>query len=181
MHCWKILNIRHQYGNTRIFLYAALTFVLTFSLAFIGFNYNHHITFTDDYFWVFALALFLLYPAHKCVHYLTLYRYKEFLSWEFKRLGRFVPIIHIRINEIVPKSQYIITRSMPFIVINTLIIILILAFPNYLHYGTLLLAYHTSMCVLDILYVKNLVASPRQAQIEETSRGYEILVPPNIR
>ena len=49
--------------------------------------------------------------------------------------------------------------------------------PEYAHYFSLLLAFHCSICIMDILYVKNLVSAPKDAIIEETPRGYEILVP----
>ncbi len=86
----------------------------------------------------------------------------------------------MRIKTLIPKNRYILTLLVPFILINSLLIILVLIFPQYAHYLCLLLAYHCSICLIDILYVKNLLLAPKDSVIEETPKGYEILVPPTI-
>ena len=181
MHCWKILNIYKQYGLPRILLWTVIAFILTLCVTFLAFTLNHTQPFNDDYFGIFALLVIALYPIHKGIHYLTLLDYKKEVVAEWQMMYTFVPTLHLRITEILPKRRYIITRLTPLITINSLLIVAMILAPQFTHYGSILIAYHTSICVIDILYVKNLVRSPKEAQIEETPRGFEILVPPNIR
>lgn len=181
MHCWKILNIYKQYGLPRILLWTVIAFILTLCTSYLAFTFAYTKPFNDNYFFIFAALVIALYPIHKGVHYLTLLDYRSEVETEWKLMYGYVPTLHLRIKEILPKRRYIITRLAPFIIINSVIIGTMLFIPTIIHYGSILLAYHTSICVIDILYVKNLLRSPKEAQIEETPRGFEILVPPNIR
>lgn len=180
MHCWKTINIQHQYGTTRIGILSVIMFISVFTGSYIFFNSIYQGNYTDRYFLLFVLALFFLYPVHKFLHFISLYDLRDHIALLPKiRFGCFL-IIHVRLKEPVPKNRYIITLLTPFIILSLLFIVLILAFPQYTHYGTLLLACHSSICMIDLLYVKNLIHTPKNSRIEETPRGYEILVPPSI-
>lgn len=181
MHCWKILNIYKQYGLTRILLWAVIVFILTLCSSYLLFTFYYTKPFTDDYLWLFALLFIMMYPIHKGVHYLTLFDYRKDVNAQWEVIYDWLPTLHLRITEILPKNRYIITRLAPFIVINSSIILGMLVLPRFIHYGAILLAYHTAICVIDLLYVKNLMRSPKESQIEETKRGFEILVPPNVK
>lgn len=86
--------------------------------------------------------------------------------------------MRMRIKKMVPKNRYIFTLLAPFLILNTIFVLLANYLPQYAHYICLLLGYHSSICLVDILYVKNLLAAPRNSIIEETPKGYEILIPP---
>lgn len=180
MHCWKILNIQHHYGTTRINLMAVCIFLSVFSISYVMFNLTHDEQFTDRYFSLFVIAILTLYPIHKLVHFIALYDLRHRLTLRLRIHAFFIPVLHMRLREPISKNRYIVALLMPFIVLNTLIILGILLLPAYTHYGSLLLAYHCGLCFIDILYVKYLWKSPKNAQIEETPKGYEILVPPTI-
>lgn len=180
MHCWKTINIQHQYGSTRIGILSVIMFVSVFTGSYVLFNLFQHRQYTDHYFIIFVLALFILYPIHKLLHYITLYDLRDHIALRVKLRFALVPIFHIRLKDPISKNRYVITLFTPFLVINTLLIVLILLFPQYTHYGTLLLACHCTICLMDLLYVKNLLNTPTNAKIEETPRGYEILVPPSV-
>jgi hypothetical protein len=89
-----------------------------------------------------------------------------------------MPIVSIRIKEPIPKTRFLFALLLPFILINSLLITGAFTFPVFGHYFTMLLAFHCGLCLIDLLYVKNLQRSPKKALIEETETGYEILVPP---
>ena len=118
-----------------------------------------------------------VYPIHKLLHYMSLVNYRKSLVFRFKIRYIFIPIVHMRLQQGIPKKRYIITLLTPFFVFNSTLIVGGLYIPEYAHYFSFLLAFHSSICIMDILYVKNLVSAPRDAIIEETPRGYEILVP----
>lgn len=181
MHCWKILNLKREYGVTRLTLLSALIFVLVFAFTFPFLGQIHPFLYKDDHFWLFLLFVFLLYPVHKLFHYYSLFDFRKSVKLKLKLDYLMVPLIDMRIETIIPKRRYIFTLLTPFIVINTLLIFLSIYIPQYSHYTCLLLAYHCSVCFIDILYVKNLILAPRNALIEETPKGYEILVPMNIK
>lgn len=180
MHCWKILNLEHHYGTTRIMIIAVFAFLTVFSLSYVTFNLFNNEHYTDRLFWLFVIAVFAIYPIHKCLHFLALYDLRQHLKLRVRIQFYVMPVLHMRIREPLSKNRYILALLTPFIVLNTSIILGTLLFPAYTHYGTLLLAYHCSLCVIDILYVKYLLNSPKDSQIEETPKGYEILVPPTI-
>lgn len=180
MHCWKIINIEYEYGTTRLFLLACIIFVLTFCFGYIALSFNFLGRHEDHYFWLLVLIIPFIYPTHKFLHYISLFNYKKSLVFRFKIRHLFVPVMHMRIQQPIPKYRYLFTLLTPFIFLNTAFILLGVNFPEYAHYYSFLLAYHCSMCLMDLLYVKNLLSAPRDAIIEETPKGYEILVPTNI-
>ena len=83
----------------------------------------------------------------------------------------------MRIKEPIPKRCYLVTLIAPFVILNPILLIGAINWPVFSHYFCLLLAFHCSMCLLDLLYIKDIWRAPKNAIIEETPRGYEILVP----
>ncbi len=180
MHCWKILNLEQHYGTTRIMILSVIVFLTVFSLSYVTFNLFHDEHYTDQLFWLFVITVLAIYPVHKYLHFLALYDLRQHLKLRVRTQFYVIPVLHMRIREPLSKNRYILALLTPFIVLNTTILLGTLLFPAYTHYGSLLLAYHCSLCVIDILYVKYLLNSPKDSQIEETPKGYEILVPPTI-
>ncbi|MGE7673586.1 DUF3267 domain-containing protein [Lysinibacillus sp. NPDC094403] len=180
MHCWKILNLEHHYGTTRIMIMSIIVFLTVFSFSYVTLNLFNDEHYTDQLLWLFVIAVFTIYPIHKCLHFLALYDLRQHLKLRVRTQFYVIPVLHMRIREPLSKNRYILALLTPFIVLNTSILLGTLLFPAYTHYGTLLLAYHCSLCVIDVLYVKYLLNSPKDSQIEETPKGYEILVPPTI-
>lgn len=179
MNCIKTINVEYEYGTTRFLLLGVLTFVIVFCLSYIFTNLNYHSPHSDAYFLYFLLALLLLYPMHKAVHYICLFRYKKSLSYKFKVKFTFVPILNMRIKEPIPKNYYLVALSAPFIILNPILLTGAIIWPVFSHYFCLLLAFHCSICLLDLLYIKDIWRAPKSAIIEETPRGYEVLVPHN--
>lgn len=177
MHCLKTLNIEHDYGTTRLFLLSGITFVLVFCFSYIGLSYGYTDFHTDRFSWIVVIVTPFIYPLHKGLHYLSLLTYRRMLIFRLKIRYLFVPIIQIRLQQPVSKSRYLLTLVTPLVVLNGLLIAFGLYMPQYAHYMSFLLAFHTSICLIDLLYVKHLIHAPRNAVIEETPKGYEVLVP----
>ncbi|MEK4230664.1 DUF3267 domain-containing protein [Solibacillus sp. FSL H8-0538] len=177
MHCWKTINVEYEYGTTRLFLLSGITFIFVFCFAYIALSFNYTGKHNDHNLWLLLLVVPFIYPLHKLLHYVSLFDYKKSLVFRFKIRHVCIPIVHMRLQQTIPKHRYLITLLTPFFFLNTVIIILGVYFQQYAHYFSLLLALHCSICLMDILYVKNLVSAPRNAIIEETPKGYEILVP----
>lgn len=180
MHCWKTINIKREYRVNRLLMYGIIIFILVFSFSFITFGRNHPSNLNDDLFWLFVLLSLLLYPFHKYIHYFSLFSYRNSVKLRFSYEFKFIPILHLRIKKVIPKNRYIFTLIAPFIFVNTLLVIVAIALPQYSHYTCLLLGFHCGICLVDLLHVKYLIPAPNNAVIEETPKGYEILVPSSI-
>ncbi|AYC30172.1 DUF3267 domain-containing protein [Paenisporosarcina cavernae] len=178
MHCWKTINVRKQYGFDRIFMLSSLIVLAVFSIFYVAMEVTRQADLSDQGFGIFFASFLLLYPTHKLIHYLPLIRYRKEVRFYVKRQLGIIPILVIRIKEPIPKTRFLFALLAPFVLINGVLIAGAILFPMFNHYFTMLLAYHCGICLIDLLYIKNLARSPKLALIEETDNGYEILVPP---
>lgn len=180
MHCWKTINIEREYGTARLYLLACIVFVLVFCFSYIFLSFQFTGRHQAHYLWLLILAIPFVYPIHKVFHYFALLKYRKSVALQFKIRHIFIPIVHMHLQQSIPKKMYIFTLLTPLFLLNTVLFIGGLYIPQYAHYFSFLLAFHCSVCLMDILYVKHLLSAPKNAIIEETSRGYEILVPYNL-
>jgi hypothetical protein len=178
LHCWKTINVKKQYGLDRLFLLSSLLVITVFSVAYVLLGIINDSTKSDDYFWVFLLTFLSIYPIHKLLHYIPLFRYREKVKFLIIKQYGFLPIVNLRVIEPINKNRFIFSLLAPFIFLNLSLVIAALLVPMFAHYFTMLLAYHCGICLIDLIYVKNLSKSPKTALIEETDAGYEILVAP---
>ncbi|SIT90910.1 DUF3267 domain-containing protein [Edaphobacillus lindanitolerans] len=177
MHCWKTINVKKHYGLSRLFLLSSILMVAVFIISYISFNLIHDGDMTDSLFVFFLVMVFLLYPVHKAVHYAVLWRYRNRITLSMNRDWPIFPVIQLRVREPIPKHRFAVSLIMPFLTLNPIFIAGGALFPAFTHYFAALLAYHCGMCLIDLVYVKNLSRSPKACYIEETDSGYEILVP----
>ena len=179
MNCIKTINAEYEYGTTRFLLLASLTFTIVFCLSYVFTNFNNQNPNSDANFLYFLVALFLLYPVHKLIHYITLFRYKKSISYKFKIKFTFVPILYMRIKEPIPKKRYLVTLIAPFIVLNPILLTGAFIWLASSHYFCLLLAFHCSICLLDLLYIKDIWPAPKNAIIEETNANMQLIINTN--
>ncbi|MER1985617.1 MAG: DUF3267 domain-containing protein [Solibacillus sp.] len=177
MHCWKTINVQYEYGTTRLFLLSAICFILVFCFSYIGLSFNYAETHHDQHFMMTILITPFIYPLHKALHFMMLVDYRKSIAFRLKIRHHFVPVVHMRLLRTIPKWRYVIVLLMPFILLNSVLIILGIYVQHLAHYISFFLAFHTSICLIDLLYVKHLLHAPKNAVVEETPRGYEILVP----
>ena len=178
MHCWKIVNVERDFGTTRIFLLSVILFILSFSFCYVSLSFNRTVSYTDAYFGYFLFALFCIYPVHKLFHYLLLIDYGKHMKLKIK-LKFHLPFIHLKVNRFVPKYRYISSLLSPFIFLNGLLLYTATLLPNYTHYTSILIGTNCLICLIDLLNVKSMIRAPHNAIIEETPKGYEVLVPLN--
>ncbi|MET0959948.1 MAG: DUF3267 domain-containing protein [Psychrobacillus psychrotolerans] len=176
MHCWKTINVKKQYGLERLFVLSSLVVIMVFSFAYalLGIINDSHKS--DDYFWIFTIAFLSVYPLHKIFHFIPMIGLKEKIKFIVFNQFRFIPTLHLRIIEPIQKGRFLLILLAPFIFLNTLLVLGALTVPVFAHYFTILFAYHCGICLIDLIYVKNLSKSPKSALIEETDAGYEILI-----
>ena len=180
MHCWKTINVKKQYGFDRLFMISALFGLAVFMASYIGLAIVYATPLSDQYFLLFLLALLVIYPLHKILHFLPLIGCHKSLKLIIRKQMKICPAILLHINEPVPKTRFLLSLAAPFLVLNAAIVVSSTLMPAYSHYFAMLLAYHCGLCLTDIIYLRNLARSPKHALIEETDTGFEILVPPVV-
>ncbi|SOC16796.1 putative zincin peptidase [Ureibacillus xyleni] len=180
MHCWKTINIKNEYGSAWLTIVSISIFILIFSFTFVLFGRIHPSFYKDDWLWLFIIFFVFLYPLHKLTHYFSLLGYRKSVKLRVRREYLIIPVLIVRIKKEIPKNRYIFTLLAPFFLINGILILLAISFPQFTHFLCILLSYHCSICLIDILCVKDLIPAPRDSVIEETPKGYEILVPTKI-
>ena len=180
MHCWKTINVKKQYGLDRLYLMSALIALGVFMTFYIVLNILYSNPLSDKNFLLFIGAILAIYPLHKLFHFLPLIGCRRCIRIIIKKQLKIVPMISLHITEPVAKSRFILTLIAPFIAINATIVISSLMMPAYSHYFAMLLAYHCGLCLTDLIYIRNLAHSPKDALIEETDNGFEILLPESV-
>lgn len=180
MNCWKTINVKKEYGFHRLFTFAALAGLGVFTVFYILLNFLYTSPLSDGHFFAFILAVLSVYPLHKMFHFLPLIGSRECLQFILRKQLLLLPGISLHIKEPVPKTRFLLALLSPVVLLNGLIILMSILFPAYIHYFAILLAYHCSLCLTDLVYVRHLHRTPKHALIEETETGFEILVPQPI-
>lgn len=177
MNCWKTISFTKQYGSQRLFILSSLTMLFTFILLYIPVTYLFISTsLYDNYFIIFIAGILLMYPTHKIFHYLPICFLNKKIKKDIHFSNCFLPVINIRVDEPIQKGYFLLALLTPFLMINGLLVIGCISMPHYLHYFTILIAFHTGLCVSDFLGLKNVLFAPRHSYIEENEDGFEILV-----
>lgn len=177
MHIWKIINVERNYGITRIVILSILSFILAFSFSYAIISLEKETPYTDQYFLYFLMSMLLLYPIHKFVHFLFLIDYRKHMVFKIRFSVFKYPILKLKITKLVPKYRYITSLLAPFIFLNGLLIFCAVYFENLSHYFCLLFGLNCLICLIDLLNVNGMIRAPHHAYIEETPKGFEVLVP----
>lgn len=177
MHCWKTINVKKEYGFNRLFTFAVIAGAGVFTAFYVLLNLLYSTPLSDSYFLIFILSILAVYPLHKLCHFLPLIGSRKCLQFILRKQLGLVPGISLHVKEPVAKTRFLLALLTPFLLLNSLFILLSAFFPAYIHYLAILLAYHCSLCLTDLIYIRHLLRTPKHALIEETETGFEILVP----
>ncbi|HEY4553435.1 MAG TPA: DUF3267 domain-containing protein [Bacillaceae bacterium] len=176
MHCWKTVGVDRKYFFFRNFFISAMVGLFVFILLYIPMQLLFHEPLEDRNFLMFFLILLMIYPLHKLLHVIPIMDFRKHFIWRVNRYFRILPVLSVKVMNPIPKGRYSIALLFPFLSISAILFAAIFLFPQYGHYITILFAYHTAICVNDLIYVKMLMSTPRNALVEENEEGYEILV-----
>ena len=173
MHCWKSIPISRQDGFFRLVITSFLTMLLTFTFLYsVAHAFHDGVGLNGQYLSLFLISLILLYPAHKALHYLPLRIMGGKCRLFFNKKGQ----LKFRFHEPVAINRYKLALIFPFLMLTPLGVFVTLSFPEYFHYGVLLIALHTGLCVEDFVYYKNLSHTPKACLVDETEDSLEILI-----
>ena len=180
MHCIKTINVERDIGSTRFFLLSSIVFFVVFCLAYISTSFNYPHFHRAHYLPLFLMSLLLLYPIHKLFHLVLFWIFRKPFQLKLVRKYYVVPVIHAEISDIVSKRLYSWALILPFLCLNSIFISGAIFVPAYAHYFSILLALHCSICLVDLLFLIQIMRAPKHSFIEETAKGYEILIPETI-
>ena len=181
MHCWKIINVERDFGTTRIALLSTILFILSFSFCYVSLSLKRTVPYTDAYFGYFIITLLFIYPLHKFFHYLLLIDYSKHMKLKIKLKFHVFPFIHLRLKHYIPKHRYVGSLLSPFLLLNGLLLYAASQMPAYTHYISFLFGVNCLICLIDLLNVNSMIRAPHNAIIEETPKGYEVLIPINTK
>jgi hypothetical protein len=176
MHCWKTINLEKQFGFYRVFLLSCLTMMMVFSIIYVPIDLFFSKSLYDNHLLTFMFGLLSIYPLHKFFHLLPFIPYARQIKCKCLRKLQIVPIVSLRVDLPISKYRYVVALISPFIIINSTLLLGCIYFTHHAHYFTILLAYHTGICAIDLIYAKQLMYSPKNALIEENDDGFEILI-----
>ncbi|CAM4062013.1 DUF3267 domain-containing protein [Lederbergia lenta] len=176
MHCWKSFNVDNKYLFYRRFFISTMITLLVFITLYVPLQSIASVPLQENYFITFLVAFILLYPIHKLCHLLPIINYYKFVKVKMNVYFYVLPIMNLKVKKPIQKYQFAIALLFPFFLINSILLLFALLMPQYVHYATILLAYHIGLSSDDLFYAKSLLFSPRDALVEENEQGYEILV-----
>ncbi|MFD1739116.1 DUF3267 domain-containing protein [Bacillus salitolerans] len=176
MNCWKTINLSKDYGFHRLFFLSFLTAIIAFIVNFLLLQFIFSTNQLEDNGLIYVLvSAFLLYPLHQIIHISVLRMLGKKVHVRLKRRG-FLPIITIKHCQLLSKQTAIFSVLSPLLTITTVLIILIMFFPSYIHYFSILLALNLGVCVTDLLYSYQFMKAPKRCYMEESNGGYDILI-----
>ncbi len=176
MHCWKTINLQKNYGYHRVFLISFMFTMIMFSLFYSSIESVVSEQHYDRHFFLFISGLILVYPIHKVLHLLPILPYIKKIKCKVKKQYFFLPILNIQVVDPIPKRIFFIALLFPFVLFSVILTVASLGLPHYMHYFTILIGFHSGICAIDFIYARDLLRSPKNAFIEESDEGYEILV-----
>jgi len=177
LRCWRTFDFEKKYGFNKIVVFSLLVMFFVFSFLYVSLANWFSSPINSQHFFWFLVGCLILYPVHKVLHLIPLFRYVPNLKVQAQIRCLCLPVFCINCKEPVSKKRFITSLLFPFLIITPLLIGASLIFPSYIHYFSLLTAIHTGICAIDFMYLKALASSPKYCFIEEHTEGYEILIP----
>ncbi|MRX71462.1 DUF3267 domain-containing protein [Bacillus lacus] len=179
MYCWKTVNLSKDYGLHRIVFISVLLSIFSFIMLYLPLNMIHGETVLKSDKFLFFLALICLtVPIHKCLHVLPLLLCGRRISIKLKKRA-FYSFLHFTPYSGVHKKLMLISLLTPFLLVTSMMISASMQLPQYLHYFSMIAAFHIGWCVPDFLYIRQLVIAPKSCIIEEYNDDFEILIDTN--
>lgn len=176
MHCWKSVNVELKYNFYKTFMLSCMMMLAVFVITYVPFQISTAKPMDDRYSFVLLVALFLMYPLHKVLHVVPIANHYKKIKIGVAVHFHILPTFSLKVQDPVRKSQFALSLAFPFLTVSPLLLSGIMLFPQFGHYFLILLAYHSGLCVKDLIYLKSLYASPKNALVEESDSGFELLI-----
>ncbi|EAH3161895.1 DUF3267 domain-containing protein [Listeria monocytogenes] len=177
MRCLKSINTERRDEFNRLFLKGILVWLAAVCICFLTQHLIYPDQLTNDYQLASFLGIILIYPIHKLLHILGCFKYREGTVIQWRIHFFFLHCIKLNIKRIIPKWHYIFSLILPFVIITTILVALMLFTPIG-HSGMflLLLSVHFGMSFSDFTHIKKLWKMPKNCFIESAERGFSVLI-----
>jgi hypothetical protein len=179
MNCWKSVNLDKQYGNGWIKLISIFTTLISFLFLFVGFSIMHkEFQVTDSGIILFILVVILLPTLHSFMHILPLFIVKRRINLAIIR-KKALPVFTFYTEDHFSKNAYIISALTPTVLITIPGFIASLLFPSIYIYFLLTTSINIGISFLDFLFIHHIIKAPKNAYIENSDEGFDILLKAN--
>lgn len=178
MNCWKSINVKKEYNNSRLVLLSISGMVVCFVISYLIFSlYQPNVHYAEIGFINTLLFLLLLFPLHMLLDTIPLWfagiRMKMYPQhYKSKRL----PYITLESKKPVSRNVYMIAVLVPTLFIGTFSLLGALLYPPYMHLFLVLFSFNMGRSIYDFIYIKPLIKAPRHAFIEQKQNGLDILL-----
>ncbi len=177
MRCFRSVNTERRDEYNRIILKGALVSFIALCVLFLGHNFLVSSNFETTYNLVSFLGIILIYPIHKMLHVIALFRYHSGLQVGIKKHFYLLPCLHVRIKQMVPRKRYIFSLLFPFLFILFIFFGIALLVPIWNSpVFLILLSIHIGMCCPDFIHVNRIRKCPKNCYVEDGKRGFSILI-----
>lgn len=176
MNCWKSYYTDRKYLFNRHFFISSIISIFVFILLYMALQFIYTMPLHDGYGLLFMLSILFLYPVHKFFHIMPFLNNRQAIKVHIEFYLFILPIIQTKVMNPVKKRTFIIAILFPFMILNSILMILCILFPHYHHYFSILIALHCGICTGDFIYAKILCKAPKHSLIEENEHGFEILI-----
>ncbi|EJB4723686.1 DUF3267 domain-containing protein, partial [Listeria monocytogenes] len=129
MRCLKSINTERRDEFNRLFLKGILVWLAAVCICFLTQHLIYPDQLTNDYQLASFLGIILIYPIHKLLHILGCFKYREGTVIQWRIHFFFLPCIKLNIKRIIPKWHYIFSLILPFVIITTILVALMLFTP----------------------------------------------------
>lgn len=127
MRCLKSINTERRDEFNRLFLKGILVWLAAVCICFLTQHLIYPDQLTNDYQLASFLGIILIYPIHKLLHILGCFKYREGTVIQWRIHFFFLPCIKLNIKRIIPKWHYIFSLILPFVIITTILVALMLS------------------------------------------------------
>lgn len=177
MRCFKSVNTERRDEYNRVILKSVLIWFSALCILFLVHNFIVPGDFKPTYNLIFILGLVIIYPMHKALHVLGLFRYRAGLKIGFKRHFYILPCLQVRLKQMVPIQRYIFSLLLPFFLILVGFIVLSLFIPIWTSpFFLILLSVHIGMSYPSFIQVNHVRKCPKNCYVEDAKSGFSILI-----
>lgn len=177
MNCWKSINLTKEFGTNRINIVSFLIGLLSFIFLYVPISIIQGSTHVNDIgLFPLLVALIVLPTIHSFMHILPLFFMNKRLKIINKRKKTILPVFTYYTKLHLTKKVSLLVAITPTIFVTVPGIVASYIFKDYSVYILLFTAAHIGISFIDYLYMIHIIKAPKEAYIENSADGFDILI-----
>ncbi|WP_106498101.1 DUF3267 domain-containing protein [Lentibacillus sp. Marseille-P4043] len=177
MNCWKSINLKKEFGLTRIYFISFLISIMAFIFLYVPLSIIHGSTKVNEAGIIpFGIAFIMLPIIHSFMHILPLILTNKRTKMNIKSKKMLLPKLTYHPIAYLSKPLSLFVSLAPTLFITIPGIVASYFFVDYYVYILLFSAFHIGISFTDFLYVVHITKAPKKSFIENEHDGFVILV-----